>query len=119
MMKKGPEAGMKMVQKIKTSGEDKYYFDEKEFNTLGYKFLFTKKVDEAITVFKLNVKMYEDSWNTYDSLAEGYLVAGKYDKAKKYYKKSLVMNPENENGKKMLTKIAKLEEDGESVAKKK
>jgi tetratricopeptide (TPR) repeat protein len=117
-MKKGPGAGMKMVKKIKSAEDDKFYFDEKEFNTLGYKFLFTKKVDEAIEVFKLNVKMYEDSWNTYDSLGEAYLVAGKYDKAEKYYKKSLVLNPDNENGKEMLVKVEKMK-NGESVAKKK
>ena len=118
LMKKGPGAGAKMVEKIKSSGEDTYYFDEKEFNTLGYKFLYTKKIDEAIEVFKLNVKMYEDSWNVYDSLGEAYLVAGKYDKARKLYEKSLAMNPENENGKNMLAKIAQLE-SGESVAEKK
>lgn len=117
LVKKGPGAGAAMVKKIKTAGEDKYYFDEKEFNTLGYKFLYTKNVDEAIEVFKLNVKMYSESWNVYDSLAEGFLVAGKYDKAKKFYEKSIAMNPDNENGKNMLAKIAKLE-SGESVAEK-
>lgn len=118
LMEKGPGAGAKMVKKIKAmEDKDCCYFDEKEFNTLGYKFLLTKKVDEAIEVFKLNVKMYPESWNVYDSLGEGYLVAGKYDKAKKYYEKSLVLNPENENGKEMLVKVEKLK-NGESVAEK-
>ena len=118
LVKKGPGAGAKMVKKIKAAGDDKYYFEEKEFNTLGYKFLYEKRVDEAVEVFKLNVKMYPESWNVYDSLGEGLLAAGKYDKARKFYEKSIAMNPENENGKEMLAKMAKLE-SGESVAKKK
>lgn len=111
IVKHGIDTGVKKYAKLKESGDDTYYFKESEFNTLGYKFLYGKKVKEAITVFKLNVDAYPDSWNTYDSLAEGFLVAGKFDKAKKLYKKSIAMNPENENGIKMLEKIAQLEEE--------
>jgi beta-lactamase regulating signal transducer with metallopeptidase domain len=107
---------MKKLKQLEESGESGIYFKESEFNTLGYVLLYNKKVDEAILVFKNNVKMYPESWNTYDSLGEGFLVAGKYDKARKYYDKSIAMNPENENGKKMLAKIGELE-DREVVKK--
>ncbi len=100
---------MKKLKKLEESGESGIYFKESEFNTLGYVFLFNKKVDEALLVFKNNVKLYPDSWNTYDSLGEGLLAAGKYEKSRKYYEKSIAMNPENENGKKMLAKIDELE----------
>ena len=62
-------------------------------------------MDEAIAVFKLNVKMNPESWNVYDSLGEAFLAAGKYEKARSLYEKSLALNPDNENGKKMLAKI--------------
>lgn len=101
-------AVLKKMRKMEKSGDSKIYFKETEFNTLGYVFLYNKKVDEAIFVFKNNVEMYPESWNVYDSLGEGLLIAGKYDKAEKYYKKSLKMNPENENGKKMLVKLDEL-----------
>jgi len=104
------------MQKLEQSGDSDIYFKESEFNTLGYVFLYHDKVDEAIFVFKNNVDMYPDSWNTYDSLGEGLLVAGKYEKARKFYEKSIAMNPENENGKKMLAKIDELEKN--DVAKK-
>jgi beta-lactamase regulating signal transducer with metallopeptidase domain len=116
---KGPDHAanvMKKLQKLEQSGESDIYFKESEFNTLGYVFLFNDKVDYAILTFKNNVKMYPDSWNTYDSLGEGLLVAGKYEKSRKYYEKSIALNPENENGKKMLAKLDKLE--NEEVAKK-
>jgi beta-lactamase regulating signal transducer with metallopeptidase domain len=115
----GTDQAMNVLKKLKQleeSGETDVYFKEGEFNTLGYVFLYNKKVDEAITVFKVNVKMYPDSWNVYDSLGEGLLAAGKFDKSRKYYEKSIAMNPENENGRKMLAKIDELEK--EEVAKK-
>ena len=43
-------------------------------------------------------------------------MAGKYNKSRKYYEKSIAMNPENKNGIEMLAKIEKLEQ--EDVAKK-
>ena len=107
---------MKKLKQQEESGESDIYFKESEFNTLGYVFLFNEHVDEAIFVFKNNAKLYPDSWNTYDSLGEGLLVAGKYDKARKFYEKSIAMNPENENGKKMLVKIDEM--DKEEVVKK-
>ena len=116
---KGTDHAMEVMKKLKkheASGESDIYFKESEFNTLGYVFLFNKKVDEALTVFKANTILYPDSWNVYDSMGEGLLVVGKYDKARKYYEKSIAINPENENGKKMLAKMEELEK--KDVAKK-
>ncbi len=45
-------------------------------NNSGYKLLGEKKFNEAIEVFKLNVKLYPNSSNTYDSLGEAYAAAG-------------------------------------------
>ena len=53
---------------------------------------------QAIEVFKLNVSLYPDAWNTYDSLADGYRVNGQKDLAIKFYKKAIEMNPEDVNG---------------------
>lgn len=117
MLKKhGPGAGIKVFEKIKKSGSNEYYFKENEFNTLGYLFLYHEQVKEAVEVFKINVEEYPDSWNVYDSLGEAYMVAGKLDKARKLYKKSMALNPENENGEKMLVKLAELEKKGEKIA---
>jgi Tfp pilus assembly protein PilF len=90
--------------------KEKYYFDEKEFNLLGYKYLYNGENKKALHVFKMNIDEYPDSWNVYDSCGEAYAHAGEFDKARKYYKKSLELNPDNENGKKMLEKIAKKEQ---------
>lgn len=45
---------------------------EGSVNRLGYRLLGAKKMEEAITVFKRNVKVYPESVNAYDSLGDGY-----------------------------------------------
>lgn len=115
----GIEVGMKKCMALKEKKGDKYYFDEKEFNTLGYHYLYNGEHDKAIGVFKLNAKNYPDSWNVYDSLGEALAHAGKLEKAKKFYQKSLELNPDNENGKKMLQKIEQKMMGGEEKVEKK
>ena len=78
---------------------------EQMINTLGYRLLGNSQVDEAIEVFARNVKDHPKSFNTYDSLAEGYKIKGEKEKAITYYKKSLALNPGNTNGIKMLAEL--------------
>ena len=78
---------------------------EININLNGYMLLNMKKTDEAIKVFKLNTELYPDSFNTWDSLAEAYMVKGENAEAEKYYKKSLELNPDNSNAKKRLEKL--------------
>lgn len=78
---------------------------ENDLNTTGYKLLNAKRVNDAIEVFKLNVKLHPDAWNPYDSLGEAYAVAGNKDEAIKNYQKSIELNPQNDNGKKALEKL--------------
>ena len=102
----GPDAAAKTYKKVAARGGE-YYFDEKEFNQVGYVLLGADKPEEAAALFQLNVDMYPDSWNVYDSLGEAYLAMGNVSKATSLYEKSLDLNPENENGKKMLAMIEK------------
>lgn len=70
---------------------------EADINTVGYQFLQTGKVDEAINIFKINTERFPDSWNAWDSLAEGYAAKGDKENAIKYYTKALEMSPENQH----------------------
>jgi len=56
--------------------------------------------------------MNPESWNTYDSLGEAMLAAGKCEKARKLYEKSLALNPDNENGRRMLAQVEQCEKEG-------
>ncbi len=109
MRDSGETAAVEKFQAMKSGPEDKFYFDEAEFNRLGYQLLGENKVKEAIEIFKMNVEMYPESWNVYDSLGEGYMNDGQKELAIQSYKKSLELNPENENGKAMLKRIEKME----------
>ena len=79
--------------------------DESAINVLGYDFLGRDKTGCAILIFRYNVSAYPDAFNTYDSLGEAYMKAGQTERAKANYKKSLELNPQNENAKRMLEKL--------------
>ena len=78
---------------------------EIDLNTAGYDLLAAKKINEAIEVFKLNVKLFPDSWNVYDSLGEAYAAAGNKKDAIENYEKSIQLNPKNDSGKETLAKL--------------
>ncbi len=78
---------------------------EESVNSAGYQLLYAKKLPDAIRIFQLNVELHPQSWNVYDSLAEGYMNNGDKQPAIQNYKKSLELNPANNNGKEMLKKL--------------
>jgi tetratricopeptide (TPR) repeat protein len=67
---------------------------EVDMNAYGYQLLGEKKVDEALDVFKKNVKDHPGSWNVYDSLAEGYAAKGDKKLAIELYIRALQLAPE-------------------------
>jgi 3-oxoadipate enol-lactonase len=80
-------------------------FREQEMNLLGYRYLQDGKTKDAIKLFKINTIAFPGSWNVYDSLGEAYLKDGQTDLAIKNYKKSLEIDPKNENARKVLKEI--------------
>ena len=87
------------------SNSENYYWDEAELLDLGYDFLMFGRFEQAVGVMRLNVELHPDSWNAWDSLAEAYMDYGQKDLAIESYKKSLELNPGNENAKSMLKKL--------------
>ena len=88
---------------IKNSKE--YYINEGEINNFGYVLIELNRIDDAIEIFKLNIELFPEAFNTYDSLGEAYMIKGNKELAIKNYEKSIELNPDNENGKKMLEKL--------------
>lgn len=101
----GIKTAIEKYRKIRSETEEKYYFNEREFNTLGYQLMGSNQVKEAIEIFKLNVEAYPKSWNVYDSLGEAYMNDGQTKLAIKYYKKSLELNPQNTNAEAVLKRL--------------
>lgn len=78
---------------------------EDELNNWAYRMMSNNQQKEALEIFKLNVYLFPKSWNAYDSYGEILLKMGDRNKAIEMYKKSIDLNPNNENGKKILTEI--------------
>jgi CubicO group peptidase (beta-lactamase class C family) len=108
LMKSIKENGIdKAIKEINTlkNKKDEYIFSENDLNNLGYMYLQDSKTKEALGVFKLNVEMFPESFNVYDSYGEALAAAGDKENAIINYKKSIELNPQNESGKKMLEKL--------------
>ena len=82
-----------------------YYLNENEMNIVGYDLLYSDRVKEAVSVFQLNVEAFPNSFNVYDSYGEALLVLGDRAQAIENYKKSIELNPRNENGLKVLRNL--------------
>jgi len=104
----GIDAAIAQYHQIKADKQKskKYTFRENELNNLGYKLINKKLIKEALKIFTLNTIAYPNSWNTYDSLAEAYLLNGDKDAALKLYKRSVELNPKSKVG---IKQIAVLE----------
>jgi tetratricopeptide (TPR) repeat protein len=53
-------------------------------NNFGYSLINQNRLDEAIEVFKINIRLYPEVANCYDSISEAYLNAGNADMAIHY-----------------------------------
>ncbi len=103
---RGVDEAVKQYHDLKTSSSaSTYNFDEDQLNSLGYQLIATKKLKDAIRIFELNVEMFPQSSNAYDSLGEGYMDDGDKALAIANYRKSLQLNPKNANGASMLRKL--------------
>ena len=71
---------------------------EGNLNTLGLQLIFNAKTsNQGVKVFNLATQLYPKSANLFDSLAEGFLSMGNHKKAIANFKKSLDLNPQNQN----------------------
>ncbi len=100
MKENGISSGLEQYSKLKKS--EIYTVDESEMNSAGYQLLQSGKVKEAIELFKINVEAFPKSGNVYDSLGEAYLKDGNKELAIVNYKKSVELDPRNDNGIKVL-----------------
>ena len=74
-----------------------FKLSENEVNDWGYALIKQNKTADALEIFKLNVSLFPQSGNAFDSLGETYAAIGDRVQAIKNYKKSVQLNPKNEN----------------------
>ena len=85
-----------------------FLLSEIAVNSWGYDLLGRAMTKEAIEIFKMNVTLYPDAFNTYDSLGEAYERAGDKENAIKNYRRSVELNPKNDNA---VIRLQKLDPD--------
>lgn len=102
LAKENFDKALKGYLSIKEQDDTDYLIDEGDLNRLGYNYLRKNEYEEAIAVFKMNVVLYPESDNVYDSLADGYLRSGDSIQAFTHYKKALEINPSNSRATKYI-----------------
>jgi tetratricopeptide (TPR) repeat protein len=105
-------AAVTQYHELQATDSGAYDFEEDELNGLGYNLIGMKRVKEAIEILKLNVEAYPMSSNVYDSLGEAYMDDGDTELAVKNYRKSLELNPSNNNADERLKKLGFAQESG-------
>ena len=105
----GPESLSDAVAEIRKQWKKSadIYIEEAALNTIGYELLNQERFADAIEVFKLNVEVFPESFNVYDSYAEALMKSGDSEGAVLNYRKSLELNPENDNAREMLQTLEK------------
>jgi tetratricopeptide (TPR) repeat protein len=84
---------------------------EGHVNNMGYMMLYmVKDVKKAFEFFEYNISNFPKSANVYDSLAEAYMVKGHKAQAIKNYKKSLKLDPNNQNAARMIRELKEKKE---------
>jgi CubicO group peptidase (beta-lactamase class C family) len=107
-----------MIEKLKTSGgeqlirfyqkikNEKNNYDlsgaESFLNNLGYYLIQKDRVKDALAVLKFATEEYPSSSNTFDTYGEALMKEGLKELAIKNYKRSIELDPKNENAVKQL-----------------
>jgi tetratricopeptide (TPR) repeat protein len=99
------EAAMKGYLDIQQKDSLDSAINERDFNSLGYSALRENNYEKAIEIFKINVALYPDSPNVYDSLGEAYFNSGDTISSIANYKRSLELDSGNRRAKERLEEM--------------
>ncbi len=89
LLKEGIETALTKYKELRKAHVSTYNFDESQLNRLGYDLLAMKRVTDAVKIFELNIEVYPNSGNAFDSLGDGYLANNEIKKAKEAYAKAI------------------------------
>lgn len=90
----------KLIEMV--SDTTNFILDENELNELSYEFYNNEKNSLAFEVLRSAITLFPNSDNLFNSYGELLTKAGKKEEAIIMYKKSLLLNPQNEDSKKSL-----------------
>lgn len=74
-----------------------FSFNPHDINTWGYNLLRDSKPKESIDIFRFGTQLFPEDANLFDSLGEAQAEVGQRDDAIRNYRRSLELNPKNNN----------------------
>jgi CubicO group peptidase (beta-lactamase class C family) len=97
----GASAGLLLYQRARAARD----VPERVLNSVGYHLLQQSRPADAVAVMQRNAELFPDSWNAHDSLGEAYEAAGDAVLALQQYRRSLALNPANENASRAIERL--------------
>lgn len=107
----GIDRALMRYRELKESAAERYDFSEQELNGLGYYYMAEGKLDIAQRLLALNLEMFPEAFNAWDSMGEVLMNMGNKDEAIRHYRRALELNPASGNAKAMLKKLGVVVED--------
>lgn len=108
LKEKDIQAAIIEYETYKKDNPKDFNFQASELNRLGNYLLTSKKnIEDAIEIFKFNIRIFPNYAKGFDSLAEAYMMAGNKREAIKNYAKSLELDPNNTNAVEKLNELIK------------
>ena len=98
----GVGEAQKRYDQLKASGLGGIFASEAQLNAMGYRYLMKGKVPEGVAVLRWSTELFPGSANAFDFLGEAYVRLGDRALAISSYKKSLALDPKNQNAERYL-----------------
>lgn len=83
-----------------------YPCTDERYSEIGFQLLKVRNFEAAFKAFKLSETSYPDSWSVYQGLGETYRLTGQKELALLNYKKSLLLNPNNEGSLRGINRLS-------------
>jgi cytochrome c-type biogenesis protein CcmH/NrfG len=100
VLSSGLPTGLALYHTLRSSPV--FYVTERQLNAAGYQLLAAKRPRDAVGLFQLVVEEHPRSANAFDSLGEAYAAAGEKALALKSYRRSLKLDPTNDNARQQI-----------------
>ena len=104
------DEALKFAESYIKNPQNRYYEDrfEVDINDAGYALMNKNKFQEAYILLDINVQLYPESANAYDSKAESLWKLGKKEDAIKFYEMAITKDPNGETGDNAKRQIEKI-----------
>jgi CubicO group peptidase (beta-lactamase class C family) len=84
---------------------DNFIYGSYPLNRLGHGYLNEDNFEAALAVFEINIQLFPESWNVYESYADALRRVNRLKESLANYQKSLELNPQNNNVLKAISEI--------------